>query len=214
MPKPARGEAKEAGGDLLGQFLQSVEGFVGRVGELAAGAAPKDGEHHALIVATAENLSGQARKVSAFTLESATRLSRPQRAELDQFLRVQDGPAFAERAVRVAQRVVAGGTVGRIIEWIGQHLTELKKILEEILRFIFDMLNIAYPEWLSKLLLILDQFLGLLLSLLGDVFGIDFGRTARAMADAEVNYLNQAEAFERVRAAARGSRRSAPAEDL
>lgn len=212
MPRPARGDAKEPSGDLLDQFLHGVESFLARVGDLAAEAAPKGGEHHALIVATAESLSGQARKVSAFTLESASRLSRPQRAELDQFLRVQDGPAFAERAVQVAQRIVAGGTAGRVIQWIGQHLTELKKVLEEILRFVFDLLDAPYPEWLSKLLLVLDQFLGLLLSLLGDVFGIDFGRTARAMADAEVNYLNQAAAFEAVRVAARAGRRT-PAPD-
>jgi hypothetical protein len=85
-------------------------------------------------------------------------------------------------------------------------LKELKKILEEILQIIFDALHIPFPDWLKKILLIIDEILDLLLSLLGEVFGIDFRVTARELSEQEFNSLRERAAFESVRAVGAGRR--------
>lgn len=190
---------------LLESLLLSVESFVSQVGAECVQAAPA-GEQQVLIQSTGESLIGQTNKLTAFIREIAGRLSAAQRVELDRFLQVQDGVAYANRGVEVTRQLLAKGILGNLVHWISQHLKELKKVLSEILHLILDLLHIPYPDWLDKILQIMDQFLDLLLSLLSDVFGIDFGRTARQLSEQEVNFLREWAAFESIRAA-RASRR-------
>jgi hypothetical protein len=194
--------------NLLEPFLAGVENFVGQISALAAEAAPQ-GEHQVLIRSTGESLTGQTGKLSAFVRETAARLSAPQRAELNRFLRVQDGEALARRGVEVAGQQLRDGVVGKLIHWISQHLKELKKVLMEILHLIFDLLHIPFPDWLDRILQIMDQLLDLVLSLLADVFGIDFGRAARELSEQEVNFLRELAALESLKAARGGRRLSA-----
>ena len=201
--KPTR--AGPGSEDLLGSFLGAFENFVSQVGAEAVTAAGK-GEQRILIKSTTESLVGQTVKLTAFVRETAERLSPVQRGELDRFLRVQDGVAIANRGVEVSRQVLRSGILGNVIHWIAQHLKELKKILSEILHFLFDLLHISYPDWLDKLLQILDQFLDLILSLLGDVFGIDLGRTARQLSEQEVGFLHEWAAFEAIRVVRAGRR--------
>lgn len=184
--------------DLLESFLLSVENFVTQIGEEVVLSAPK-GEQQVLIQATNASLIGQTNKLTVFIREIAGRLSSIQRSELDKFLRVQDGVTFANRSVAVTRQILRSGIIGSLLHWISQHFKELKKILSEIVHFILDLLHIPYPDWLDKLLQILDQFMDLLLSLLGEVFGIDFTRTARQLSEHEVCFLHEWAAFEAVR---------------
>jgi hypothetical protein len=215
MPKSEQPKGRESGrpeeGDLLEPFLRGVENFVVQISELAAKASP-EGEHQVLIQSTGESLVGQTAKLSAFARETATRLSAPQRLELDRFLRVQDGEAIAGRGVQIAQQQLKGGIVGKLIHWLAQHFKEIKKILKEILQIIFDLLHIPWPAWLDKIMLIIDELLDLILSLVGDVFGIDFGRTARELSEQEVNFLREMAALESMRAV-RAGRKSSTQED-
>jgi hypothetical protein len=86
-----------------------------------------------------------------------------------------------------------------LIHWISQHLKELKKIFSEILHLICDLLHIPYPDWIDRLFQIIDEFFDLLISLLGEVFGIDIGRTSRQLSEQEVGFLREWAAFEAVR---------------
>lgn len=101
-------------GNLLEPLLAGVENFVAQISELAAGAAPQ-GESQVLIRSTGESLVGQTRRLFAFTRETAERLAPPQSAELNRFLRVQDGEAIAARAVAVAGQQLREGIGGRLI---------------------------------------------------------------------------------------------------
>ena len=195
--------------DPLESLLASVDNFVERISALSVEAAPK-GEGQILIQSTGESLVGQTGKLTAFIRETSGRLSGAQRIELDRFLRVQDGEALAGRGVEVTQRVLAGGVLGKLIHWIAQHLQQLKKILKEILHFIFELLNIPYPKWLDRILEILDEVLNLLLSLLAEVFGIDFGVASRQLSNREVDFLHEMAAFETMRAAQAGRRLPSP----
>lgn len=210
-PQPQQAREAEPGrpvdGDLLESFLLGVENFVRQISASAAEAAPQ-GEHQVLMRSAGESLVGQTGKLSAFVRESATRLSAPQRVEFNRFLSVQDGEAIAGRAVAVAQQQMRDGVVGKLIQWISQHFKELKKIFMEIVHFLFDLLHLPWPSWLDRLLQILDQFLDLLLSLLADVFGIDFGRAARELSEQEVNFLRETTALEALKATRAGRRLS------
>jgi hypothetical protein len=189
--------------DLLQSFLLSVENFVGQISAESIEAAAK-GEQQVLIQATGESLVGQTSKLTAFIRDTAGRLSVPQRFELDKFLQVQDGEALANRGVAVAQQTLAQGVLGKLLHWIAQHLKELKKILKAILQIIFDALHIPLPDWIDAILLIIDEIADLILSLLGEVFGIDFRTTARELSEQEVNFQRERAAFESVRAVVAG----------
>src|SRR6185312_2580700 len=209
MPKSDQPKVAESSrpddGDLLESFLASLENFVGQISGLAAKASPQ-GEHQVLIRSTGESLIGQTGKLSTFTRETATRLSAPQRLELNRFLRVQDGEAIPARGVQIAEQQLRDGIVGKLIHWISQHLKELKKIFKQILEILFDLLHIPWPDWLDKIMLMIDEWLDVILSLLGDVFGIDFGRSARELSQLEVNYLGELAALESMKAARAGRR--------
>jgi len=211
VPKSQQPEVTEASrqneGDLLESFLLGIENFVEQISASAAKSAPQ-GESQVLIQSTGESLAGQTGKLSAFIRETATRLSDAQRVELNRFLRVQDGVAIAGRGVAVAQQQLREGIVGKLVHWIAQHLKELKKILLEILHIIFDLLHIPWPDWLDRIIQIMDELLDLILSLLADVFGIDFGRTARELSEQEVNFLREMAALESMKAARAGRRLS------
>ncbi len=196
--------------NLLESFLLSVENFVGQISAEAVQAAPQ-GEQQILIQSTGESLVGQTSKLTVFIRETAGRLSTAQRVELDKFLQVQDGEAYANRGVEVTKQLLGKGVIGNLVHWIGQHLKELKKILRAILHFLFDLLHIPYPDWLDSIIQIMDEFLDLLLSLLADVFGIEFRVAARHLSEQEVNFLREMAAFESVRAARAG--RKLPTQD-
>ena len=198
--------------DLLETFLGSFENFVAEISAESVKAAPQ-GEQQILIQSTGESLVGQTNKITAYIRETAQRLSAPQRMELDRFLQVQDGAAYANRGVAVTRQVMKGGIIGKLLHWLSQHLKELKKILSEIVHFILDLLHIPFPDWFDRLLQILDQFLDLLLSLLSEVFGIDFGRAAKQFSDQEVNFLREWAAFEAIRVVRASGRTSAQEEN-
>jgi len=195
--------AAPGSGDRLESLLASVESFVGQISALAAEAAPK-GEGQVLIQSTGQTLVGQTGKLTGFIRESAGRLSGAQRGELDRFLQVQDGEALAARGVEVTRGILAGGVIGKLVHWIAQHLQQLKKILKEILHLVFQLLHIPYPDWLDRILEILDEVLNLLLSLLAEVFGIDFRVVSRQLSDREVDFLHEMAAFETMRSAQAG----------
>jgi hypothetical protein len=208
MAKNAAAPDRKPTEDLLETFLGSFENFVAEISAESVKAAPQ-GEQQVLIQSTGESLVGQTKKIAVYVRENAARLSAPQRIELDRFLQVQDGVAFASRGVAVTQQVMKGGIIGKLLHWLAQHFKELKKIIREIVHFILELLHIPFPDWFDKLLLIIDEFFGLLVSLLSEVFGIDFGRAAKQFSDQEVNYLRELAAFEAIRMVRASGRMSA-----
>ncbi|HEY4640773.1 MAG TPA: hypothetical protein VII75_05470 [Thermoanaerobaculia bacterium] len=200
-----RGPGAPADGNPLDSVLRSIEDFVQQITSQAIGAAG-DGDQRILIASTGESLVAQTAKLTAFTRESADRLSPVQRIELNRFLSVQDAEAQAKRVIGATQQILAKGILGKLLHWISQHLKELKKVLLEILHFIFKLLHIPWPDWLDTIVRIIDELLDLVLSLLSEVFGIDFRVTARELSEQEVNFLRETAAFEAVRAARAGVR--------
>jgi hypothetical protein len=207
-PGDKAGETTKAAGrptddKPLESLLGSVERFVGEIGAMAAEAAPQ-GEQQALIRSTGDSLVGQTGKLTAFVRETADRLSAPQRVELGRFLAVQDGDAIAARAIEVTRSVLAGGILGKLPHWIAQLLQELKKILVETLRFLFELLHLRWPSWIDRIFQIIDELKHLEMSLLSEVFGGDFALTSRELSEREVSFLHEMTAFEALRVVQEG----------
>ena len=197
-PKPEKHEADAH----FEKLISSIERYASEVGSLAADAAPQ-GEHRELIISTSASLTEQVGNAATFSRESFARLAAPQKAEMLPFLRVQTAPGLVDRGLKTAASLIRGGVVRRLIRWLAQHLSELKKILKEVIHLICDLLHIDYPSWFDRILLIMDQVLHLLLSLLAEVFGIDFGDAAHDLSRHERNFLNEMAAFESMRIAQR-----------
>lgn len=184
----------------LEAVLQSFEDYVSEVGQNVIQAMPDD-ENKIIAETTANALGSQLRKVHLFILENYEVLSPIQQEEVHKFLRVQDGLNIAEQGIATVKAVFEGGGGGKgkkfliwLIKWFG----EIKKIIYEILKLIFEIFNWDIPWWVDKLIDILDQIFNLLITLLADVFGIEthkFGREAAAM---EIDYLDEWAAFERL----------------
>ena len=179
-------EQPPQGDDPLEGFLNSIDGFVDELSSLSADAAG-DGELRTLIEATGASVLSQTRSVTAFAKDAASRMSPAEKRELDEFLLVQDGEAFATNALETARQVIGGGLVKRLIRFLKKFLDLLKKLL----RVIFDLLNIKFPKWLDAILEVIDEFGNLLLEFLAEVFGIDLGRTAQELSEMNIQFLNE-----------------------
>jgi hypothetical protein len=64
---------------------------------------------------------------------------------------------------------------------------------------ILDALGIKFPQWLETIFLAIDQIFNALVSLLADVFGLDVGKFDAEASKAEVYYLNELLANEKLR---------------
>lgn len=191
----------------LESFLSSFEWFAAEVSKLAVDSAP-EGSEQDLLVSTGGSLLGQTQRLTQFTIAKHALLSKNQQAEVAELLGVMNGEEFARETIATAQQIMAraprGALLNKFLHWLGQNFKELKKIILELLHFIFDLLGISWPNWLDRLIQILDQFLDLLLTLLGDLFGLDFGQIAASLSQQEVNFTRELTAFEVLRNASRG----------
>jgi hypothetical protein len=193
-------------GDALSSFLASVDRFTETISGQAMAAAG-DGEERLLIQSTGESFVAQTRRLTDYIREIAPGSAAVQGRELDQFLRIQDGDALVERALKVsAQTLSAGGggvTMG-FLSWLNEIMLTLKKILRKI----FDLFFGGMPNWLDAILTIIDELLNLLKTLLGGRFGLKMSEVADQASREEVNFLREMTALADLEAAQR-LRRSA-----
>lgn len=185
----------------LEAVLQSFEDYVSEVGQNVIQAMPND-ENRLIAETTANAVEGQLRKVHLFILENYEILSPLQQVEVQKFLRVQDGLSIAEQGTATVKAVFEGGGGGKgkkFLIWLVKWFGEIKKIIFEIIEWIFDIFGWTLPKWLEKLKLILDQIFNLLITLLADVFGIEMLTFEKEVSAIEVSYLNELAAFERLR---------------
>ena len=190
--------------DPLSSFLASVDRFTETISAQIVAVAG-EGEERLIIQSTGESFVAQTRRLTNYIRVVAPGISPIQRRELEQFLRVQDGDALVDRALRIsAQKLSAGGgavTMG-FLSWLNEIMATLKKILQEI----FDLFG-GMPAWLWTIFIIIDELLNLLKTLLGGRFGLKMGEVADQASKEEVNLLHEMKAHAELRAA-RMSRRA------
>jgi hypothetical protein len=195
MAKRRKGAAPANGStDPLSSFLACMDKYVATISAQAAAVAP-EGEQRLIIQATGESIVAQTLKLTNFCRTSAAGLAPAQRHELDQFLRVQDGEAAVERALQVSAKILAPGappaSMG-FLNFIDEILRFLKKILQEL----FPDL----PQWILTILLIIEELMNLLKTLLGGLFGLRMSQVADELSRGEVNFLREMTALAELKA--------------
>lgn len=190
--------------DPLSSFLASVDRFTETISAQILAAAG-EGEDRLVIQSTGESFVAQTRRLTNYIREVAPGIAPIQRRELEQFLRVQDGDALVDRALRISAQTLSAGsgavTMG-FLSWLNEIMATLKKILQEI----FDLFG-GMPAWLWTILTIIDELLNLLKTLLGGRVGLKMSEVANQASQEEVNLLKEMKAHAELRAA-RTSRRA------
>lgn len=201
-PKSRRPEPSKPGisnTPSLNDVLGSIENFLDEVITGVLSASPA-GETVVLATATGDSLRSQLRKLHGYVRDNHKKLSSAQVQEFQVFLDTQDGHGLAQRGADVARvGFKSGGFGSKFLKWLVKWFQEIKKIIEELLNLVADALGFTLPDWIHKLLLILDQVFNALISLLADVFGIDLGRFSSEVSRMEQDYLMERAAFERLR---------------
>ena len=196
--------APEKNGDPLSSFLATADRFTSEFAAQAVAAAG-NGEDFLVIESTAEAFTGQTKRLTDYMREVATGIGAGQRQELNAFLRVQDAETIVNRALDVSKRILspaggpAAGTVSKgFLFWIDEIMNFIKKIFEKIWYLIFHK---DPPAWILTILVIIDEFLNLLKSLLGGTFGHKVSQLADEFSRHEVNFLHEMTALAAWRAA-------------
>jgi hypothetical protein len=199
--------------DPLESFLRAVDTFVSQIGAEAAKAAP-EGLQRVMIASTAESLAAQTARLTSYTRQTAAPLSAAQRVDLNRFLQVQDGEAQLDRVLTVAKQFFSFGFNGTtFLHWLNKHFEEIKKIIRAIIHLLAEIFHFNIPAWLDDLLLIIDELFNLLMSLLSEVYGLDFKTVARELSEQEVSFLRELAALESLQAASAGRRNAAQEEN-
>jgi hypothetical protein len=195
MAKRRKGAAAANGNaDPLHSFLACVDKYVATISAQATAVAP-EGEQRLVMQATGESIVAQTQKLTNYFRVSAAALAPAQRHELDQFLQVQDGEAAVDRALQVSAKILAPGAAPAsmsFLNFLDEILHFLKKILEEL----FPDL----PSWIQTILLIIDELMNLLKTLLGGLFGLRMSQVADELSRGEVNFLRELTALAELKA--------------
>jgi hypothetical protein len=137
MAKDPKGKtaAPRGNGDLLSSFLASVDRFTETISTQIL-AAVGQGDDRLIIQSTGESFVAQTRRLTDYAREMASGVPPMQSRELNQFLRIQDGDALVERALRVsAQTLAAGGNAvsAGFLGWLNEIVLTLKRSSERSL---------------------------------------------------------------------------------
>jgi len=184
--------------DALSSFLASADKFVETFNAQAVAAAG-EGEERLLIQATGDSVVAQMRHLTDFVREAAAGIAPDRRRELQQFLRVQDGQAMVDRALHVSSQVLSGraGNVTRgFFSWLNENIQTIKKIIMAILHLIFGHL----PEWVTTIMVIIDELFNLLKGLLGGRLGLRMSDVTDDASREEVNFLREMTALAELQA--------------
>ncbi len=184
----------------LSSFLASVDKFTQGFAAHAVAVAG-EGEERLIIQAAGQSFVAQTRRLTDYIREAAAQAAPRQLHELNMFLRVQDGEALVNRALEVSGKVLTPGgapvTMG-FLSWIDEVMQTLKKIIRKIWQAIF---HTAVPDWLDTILVIIDELLNLLKTLLGKRSGLPASQLADEFSRGEVNFLHEMAALAALEAA-------------
>lgn len=193
-PKTPRSGARK---DPLKEFQDAILSFVNRVPQAALKAVGNDPDAH-LIEANATMIQNMFKKSFVKINREAAKISTVQLAEVTDFLEVTDGINMVRVGEKTAVSAFSAKLFGGSIwQWIGQHLTEIKKIVGMILGLFSKKLK----EWWDKISVIIDELWNILVSILGGIFGANRMAVAKELSNAEVNYLNEMAALTRLQSA-------------
>lgn len=192
--EPVAGESE----NLLEATLIAFETYISDIAD-GASKTTKDEENRLLITTNAKSFQSQFLRLTGFTRSHYARLNSGQKEEVDTFLEIQDGVNLASSGSATAKSAFKKGWFKKFLKWALKWIKEIKKVLREIIALILDALGIKFPKWLETIFLLIDELHDALISLLADVFGLDVAKFDSDASRAEVYFLNELYAVERLR---------------
>ncbi len=200
-------QAQPGDGPSLDLVLLGFEAFLTESTMGIIEACP-EGETRMLAESTSATLNGQLKKVHVFIRESHERLSGPQKAEFQTFLKVQEGVAMAQQGVDTCRAMFKKGGFGKkFLKWILKWFQEIKKLLNVILDMLCDIFGWTLPAWVNAIFLLLDELKNFLAALLGESIGLEVKALEREFSASEVNYLREMTQLTHLQNAARAGRK-------
>ena len=171
-----------------------MDSFAEGISALSVTAAPL-GNQRLVVESTGQSFVSQTRKLTDYVRRIAAPLTPAQRRVLDEFLRVQDGDAIANRAVEVSTKVLANPGGGAVtlgfFSWLQENLQTLKKIIRAIIHLLGEIFDFTPPTWINDLINILDEIFNFVLSLLGGALGLRMSQIADELSKREVSFLKE-----------------------
>jgi hypothetical protein len=190
-------DATKSQSDILQRFIDSSMNFVLNVSKSMVEVSGKDPDAE-LIAANAELVSTTLRNLLNSVRTSYDGANALAKRSVEQALEIAGIDLVPITGERAALNVLKKGIFGGgFFSWISKHLAEIKKII----RMILGMILGSVPEWVDKILDLIDQLWNMISELLGGIFGFNRSEIARDISMGEVNFLNELAAVENLQAA-------------
>lgn len=198
-PAMAESKTSDARPNALFEFLKQAESYVdSTVGGITK--AVGNDEDAPLIESHGGALREQFSRLAELTRQRYEGANADARRMVDEFMAVQSVTTLARNAQGTFQASVAKGVFGGgIFSWIESNHEEIKKIIEMIWGLFGSM-----PDWLGKILQIIDQILKLVLGLFGGAVGQSRTKIMSELSTMEVEFWNELAAHKRYMLAANG----------
>jgi hypothetical protein len=186
-------ETKGVGGDrdALSSFLAESEAFLGAVLETIANAVGDD-DDAPLIVSHSGAAQEQLGKLTQHVRTNYARANVELRRQVDEFMQTQAVTTLARNGQAAFRQQAVKGIFGDgTFSWIETVLQEIKKVIE----WLSNMFQ--WPDWITKLIQVLDQIMKAVIGLFGGILGRSRPKIMAELSALEVGFWNELAAHRR-----------------
>lgn len=202
MVEQAEGDGERPSNPLDG-FLSAANSLVvNTFGALARSSGHS--QDAALLEANIETLAEQFRRVTEKVQHAFAGVNARLRAEVDEFLELQQGGMIAWNTERTAAAAIAKGVSEGFLIWLARNLEEIHKIIRMILNMIFN----GVPAWYDDIVVLMDSLAHNVLSLFASLSGLNASRVASELSKGEQDFWAEIAAMDKIAATRRQMRRT------
>jgi hypothetical protein len=175
----------------LEEFLVEAEAFLASTLDTIVKSVG-EADDAPLIASHAGAAREQLGKLTQYVRAQVGRANVERRREAEEFMQTQAATTLARNGQAAFQQLAAKGLFGDgIFSWIESIAEEIKKLIEWLSHLF------GWPDWISKLLQLLDQILKAILGLFGGALGRSRPKIMAELSAMEVEFWNEIAAHKR-----------------
>lgn len=175
----------------LEEFLKESEAFLAGTLDIIAKSIGDDSDAP-LIISHGGAAQEQLGKLTQYVRVHYERATVELRRDVDEFMQTQAATTLARNGQAALKKVSAKGLFGDgVFSWIETIMHEIKKLIE----WLSEMFN--WPDWITKLIQLLDQILIAILGLFGGALGRSRSKIVSELSTMEVEFWNELAAHKR-----------------
>lgn len=186
-------ESKTSGerGNALEEFLAEAEAFLNSVLD-TIGKSIGDADDAPLIQSHSGAAREQLGKLTQYVRANYARANVELRREADEFMQTQAATTLARNGRAAFEQVAAKGLFGDgTFSWIETVQQEIKKLID----WLSEMFG--WPDWIDKLIQVLDQIMKAILGLFAGALGRSRPKVMSELSAMEVEFWNELAAHKR-----------------